>query len=55
MGLTAPLIGVVGLDMSGVVILGATLTIGTAAVIGTGAISRPLLRSIMNDVRPRPD
>ncbi len=36
-------------------ILAVTLTVGTAAVIGAGAVSRPLLRSIMNDVSPRPD
>ncbi|HEU5128123.1 MAG TPA: FtsX-like permease family protein [Glycomyces sp.] len=55
MALTSPLIGVMGLDVSGVVILAVTLTVGTAAVIGAGAVSRPLLRSIMNDVSPRPD
>ncbi|HLU29086.1 MAG TPA: FtsX-like permease family protein [Glycomyces sp.] len=55
MGLTSPLIGVMGLDVSGVVILVVTLTVGTAAVIGAGAASRPLLRSVMNDVSPRPD
>ncbi len=55
MALTSPLIGVVGLDVSGVVILGVTLTVGTAAVIGAGALSRPLLRATMNDVSPRPD
>lgn len=55
MVLTAPLIGAMGLDVSGVVILAATLAVGTAAVVGAGAVSRPLLRSVMADVSPRPD
>lgn len=53
--LTAPLIGVMGLDATGVAILAATLAIGTAAVIGAGALSRPLLKATMEDVSPRPD
>ncbi|WP_026925336.1 ABC transporter permease [Glycomyces arizonensis] len=56
MALNAPLIGSQGLqDASGALILGVTLAIGTAAVIGAGALSRPLLRATMNDVSPRPD
>ncbi|GAB3657002.1 ABC transporter permease family protein [Glycomyces tarimensis] len=55
MGMTLPLIGMMGLDVSGLIILAATLAIGTAAVIGAGAASRPLLRSVMSDVSPRPD
>lgn len=53
--LTAPLIGAMGLDTTGVAILAATLALGTAAVIGAGALSRPLLRAAMEDVSPRPD
>ncbi|GAA1676677.1 hypothetical protein GCM10009830_24220 [Glycomyces endophyticus] len=53
--LTAPVIGAMGFDVSGALILGATLAIGTASVIAAGALSRPLLRSVMEDVSPRPD
>nr|BFF23243.1 hypothetical protein GCM10025732_12080 [Glycomyces mayteni] len=53
--LTAPVIGVMGFDISGALILGATLAAGTASVIAAGALARPLLRSVMQDVSPRPD
>ncbi|MCD0444418.1 hypothetical protein LO763_12375 [Glycomyces sp. A-F 0318] len=53
--LTAPLIGAMGFDVSGALILGATLVLGFAAVVAAGAVSRPLLRSVMRDVSPRPD
>ncbi len=53
--ITSPLIGAMGLDVSGVLILAVTLAVGAAAVIGAGAASRPLLRSVMADVSPRPD
>ncbi|MEU6248245.1 FtsX-like permease family protein [Glycomyces sp. NPDC047010] len=55
MALTAPVIGVMGFDASGALILGATLAAGTASVIAAGALARPLLRSVMQDVSPRPD
>ena len=55
MMLTAPMIGALGLDATGLIILAATLGIGTAAVIGAGALSRPLLRATMENVNPRPD
>jgi len=53
--LTAPLIGSMGFDASGALILGATVAIGFTAVVAAGAVSRPLLRSVMQDVSPRPD
>ncbi|RRR96399.1 FtsX-like permease family protein [Glycomyces terrestris] len=53
--LTSPVMGGMGFDVSGALILGATLAVGTASVIGAGALSRPLLRSVMQDVSPRPD
>jgi hypothetical protein len=53
--LTAPVIGGMGFDVSGALILAATLAVGTASVIAAGALSRPLLRSVMRDVSPRPD
>jgi hypothetical protein len=55
MVLTSPVIGGMGFDASGALILGATAAAGVAAVIGAGALSRPLLRSVMRDVSPRPD
>jgi hypothetical protein len=55
MVLTAPVIGGMGFDASGALILGATVAAGVAAVIAAGALSRPLLRSVMRDVSPRPD
>jgi hypothetical protein len=55
MVLTSPVIGGMGFDASGALILGATVAAGVAAVIGAGALSRPLLRSVMRDVSPRPD
>lgn len=53
--LTLPVIGAMGFDVSGALILAATLTLGVAAVIAAGGLSRPLLRSAMRDVSPRPD
>ena len=53
--LTAPLIGGEGFDASGALILGATVAAGVVAVIAASAVSRPLLRSVMHDVSPRPD
>ncbi|MEU6858115.1 FtsX-like permease family protein [Glycomyces sp. NPDC046736] len=53
--LTLPVIGAMGFDVSGVLILAATLTLGVAAVIAAGGLSRPLLRQAMRDVSPRPD
>lgn len=53
--LTAPIIGGMGFDVSGVLILGTTVVLGFAAVVAAGAVSRPLLRSVMLDVSPRPD
>jgi hypothetical protein len=53
--LTAPLIGGMGFDASGALILGATVAAGVVAVIAASAVSRPLLRSVMHDVSPRPD
>jgi hypothetical protein len=53
--LTLPVIGAMGFDASGALILGATLAAGTASVIAAGALARPLLRSVMRDVSPRPD
>ncbi|WP_335992181.1 FtsX-like permease family protein [Glycomyces sp. MUSA5-2] len=53
--LTAPVIGAMGFDASGALILGGTLAAGTASVIAAGALARPLLRSVMRDVSPRPD
>lgn len=55
MVLTMPVIGTMGFDASGALILGATVAAGVAAVIAAGALSRPLLRSVMQDVSPRPD
>ncbi|GAA2125040.1 FtsX-like permease family protein [Glycomyces algeriensis] len=55
MVLTSPVIGGMGFDASGALILGATVAVGVAAVIAAGALSRPLLRSVMQDVSPRPD
>lgn len=55
MVLTAPVIGGMGFDASGALILGATVAAGVVAVIAAGALSRPLLRSVMQDVSPRPD
>jgi hypothetical protein len=55
MVLTAPVIGAMGFDASGALILGATVAAGVAAVVAAGALSRPLLRSVMRDVSPRPD
>ncbi|THV40101.1 FtsX-like permease family protein [Glycomyces buryatensis] len=53
--MTAPIIGGMGFDASGVLILGATVAIGTAAVVAAGSLSRPLLASVMRDVSPQPD
>ncbi|HEX2145528.1 MAG TPA: FtsX-like permease family protein, partial [Glycomyces sp.] len=53
--LTMPVIGAMGFDVSGVLILSATVATGVAAVIAAGSLSRPLLRSVMHDVSPRPD
>ncbi|SDD93229.1 FtsX-like permease family protein [Glycomyces harbinensis] len=53
--LTAPVIGAMGFDASGALILGATVALGFGAVVAAGAVSRPLLRSVMQDVSPRPD
>ncbi|WP_030160974.1 FtsX-like permease family protein [Glycomyces sp. NRRL B-16210] len=53
--LTLPVIGAMGFDVSGVLILTATVAAGTAAVIAAGSASKPLLRSAMRDVSPRPD
>ncbi|MCC3765946.1 hypothetical protein K3N28_23070 [Glycomyces sp. TRM65418] len=53
--LTSPVIGGMGFDVSGVLIIGATVAAGVAAVVAAGALSRPLLRSVMRDVSPRPD
>lgn len=55
MVLTMPVIGTMGFDASGALILGATVAAGVTAVIAAGALSRPLLRSVMQDVSPRPD
>ena len=55
MVLTSPVIGGMGFDASGALILAATVAAGVAAVIAAGALSRPLLRSVMHDVSPRPD
>ncbi|MFC3494588.1 FtsX-like permease family protein [Glycomyces rhizosphaerae] len=55
MVLTSPVIGGMGFDASGALILGATVAAGVVAVIAAGALSRPLLRSVMHDVSPRPD
>jgi hypothetical protein len=55
MVLTSPVIGGVGFDASGALILGTTVALGFTAVIAAGALSRPLLRSVMRDVSPRPD
>lgn len=55
MVLTSPVIGGLGFDASGALILGATVAVGFTAVIAAGALSRPLLRSVMRDVSPRPD
>ena len=55
MVLTSPVIGGMGFDASGALILGATVAAGFTAVIAAGALSRPLLRAVMRDVSPRPD
>ncbi|MEV3937376.1 ABC transporter permease [Glycomyces sp. NPDC049804] len=55
MVLTMPVIGAMGFDASGALILGATVAAGVVAVVAAGALSRPLLRSVMRDVSPRPD
>ncbi|THV27975.1 FtsX-like permease family protein [Glycomyces paridis] len=53
--LTFPVIGAMGFDASGLLILTATVALGVTAVIAAGSLSRPLLRSAMLDVSPRPD
>ncbi len=42
-------------DVSGLITLLACVAIGFAGVVGAGALSRPLLRSVTADPAPRPD
>jgi cell division protein FtsX len=53
--LAAPVVGFLGLDISGLIILTVTLVIGTAAVLAAGAVAKPLLRSAMADASPQAD
>ncbi|MFC4899111.1 hypothetical protein ACFPKZ_30535 [Streptosporangium amethystogenes subsp. fukuiense] len=41
--------------MSGAVTLLTSVAVGFAGVLGAGALSRPLLRSVTADPAPRPD
>ncbi|WP_219460493.1 FtsX-like permease family protein [Nonomuraea rhizosphaerae] len=43
------------MNVSGVVTLAVCVALGFAGVIGAGALSRPLLRSVTDDPAPRPD
>ncbi|MFE3451541.1 FtsX-like permease family protein [Nonomuraea sp. NPDC059194] len=42
-------------NISGAITLAVCVTVGFAGVIGAGALSRPLLRSVTDDPAPRPD
>jgi hypothetical protein len=44
-----------GVSVAGVVTLTVCVVLGFAGVIGAGALSRPLLRSVTADPAPRPD
>ncbi|MFG1972346.1 FtsX-like permease family protein [Nonomuraea fuscirosea] len=44
-----------GVNATGAITLGACVVAGFAGVIGAGALSRPLLRSVTADPAPRPD
>ncbi|MFI7445350.1 FtsX-like permease family protein [Nonomuraea indica] len=46
---------VMSVNVSGLVTLGACVVAGFAGVVGAGALSRPLLRSVTADPAPRPD
>ena len=50
-----PFVNATGLNLGGLVILAATITVGLAAILAAGTLSRPLLRSVMLNATPRPD
>jgi hypothetical protein len=43
------------LDVTNAVILGSAVVVGVAGILGAGALSRPLLRSVTLNPAPRPD
>ncbi|SDK93041.1 FtsX-like permease family protein [Nonomuraea jiangxiensis] len=44
-----------GMSVAGAITLGACVVVGFGGVVGAGALSRPLLRSVTADPAPRPD
>ncbi len=44
-----------GVNAAGAITLAGCVVVGFAGVIGAGALSRPLLRSVTADPAPRPD